>query len=525
MNTTLQRLQSDFGSLLGAELSTNCGRELTIKVPPGDLPRVAQMLRDRTRTAFADLFGVDSYVGFQLHAMFALDGEGFWLHVVADLVGERPQYPSLTPSSPAADWYEREIWDELGIEPLDHPALARLRLPADWPAHIRPLWRGVGWHASVPHNGRASRPELVPAPPGVVDYPLGPVRSGVVESGHYTLRTVGEELVDARLQPFYKHRGVEKMAEGLPLLHLPLVAERISGTSSFAHSLALCQALEAAAGADIPSRARYLRTLLAEIERLYNHLGYQADLCQATGLVVGQAQMDILRERVLRLNAAIAGHRYLFGMNVPGGLARDLGRDTLRMVAKTIGEVRRELETLEPMLLGSSSHLDRLEGTGILRPEDARAYGAVGPVGRASGVDRDLRRDHPYAAYAEVDFEVPVYKVGDAFCRAKVRLDEMRQSLSIIDQILDRVPDGPVRVQVTELPVGASALSWVESPRGEGIHWLLVGGNGSLARYRVRPASFANAQVFPLAVPGHNILTDFPIIEQSFGLSFAGCDC
>jgi len=415
------------------------------------------------------------------------------------------------------------VWDEMGIEPRGHPALARLRLPAGWPEDVKPMRRGFDRRTGVPCGGQLLTPALAPAPPGVVDYPLGPVRSGVVESCHYTLRTVGEELVDIRLQPFYKHRGVEKLAEGLPLIHLPLIAERISGTSAFAHSLALCQALEAAAGVEAPPRARAIRTLLAEIERLYNHFGYQADLCQATGLVVGQAQMDILKERLLRLNAAVAGHRYLFGLNTPGGLTRDMDVGASRAITETIDEVRRELETLEPMLLGSSSHLDRLEATGILQPSDAQAYGAVGPTGRASGVDRDLRRDHPYAAYAEVDFEVPVYKTGDALCRAKVRLDEVHQSVRIVEQILDRLPDGPIRAPITELRAGTSAMGWVESPRGEGLHWILVGEEGVLCRYRMRPASFANAQVFPLAVPGDNILTDFPIIEQSFGLSLAGC--
>ena len=553
------RIRADLASVLGVEPTIASGPEMMARMDVEQLPGLVQRLREEFGAVFADLFGVDARGrggDFELHLLFAmdqrtvmlseakhlpgrgeetlrsargdnratLDREAAWLHLVVPLEGEMPTYPSMTPLLPAAGWYEREVWDEVGIEPRDHPALARLRLPPDWPEGLRPLSHGFSWNSNVLRDGRTAVSEPVEAPAGVVDYPLGPVRSGVVESAHYGLRTVGEELVDVRLQPFYKHRGAEKMAEGLPLIHLPLLAERISGTSAFAHSLALCQALETAAGAEAPARARFLRTILAELERLYNHLGYQADLCQATGLVVGQAQMDILKERVLRLNAAIAGHRYLFGMNVAGGLARDLDADALAAISRTIDDVRLEMRTLEPMLLGSSSHLDRLEGTGILTPGDARAYGAVGPVGRASGIDRDVRWDHPYAAYAEAGFEVPVYQAGDALARARVRMDEMHQSLRIVEQLLERVPGGPVRTAVGELPIGATGLGWVESPRGEGVHWVLVGEGGTLSRYRARPASFANAQVFPLAVPGHNILTDFPIIEQSFGLSFAGCD-
>jgi Ni,Fe-hydrogenase III large subunit/Ni,Fe-hydrogenase III component G len=503
---------------------------ITVRVSPTDLIEAARLLAARDGIAFGDLFGVDDRSGsgfFIVHLLWALDRVGRWLDLVAEIEPALPSYPAITPVLPAAGWYERELWEDLGIEPRGHPGLRRLRRPGGWPPGVHLFHREMRWDAPLPAGSVAPEEELPPldeAPEGIVDYPLGPVRSGVVESGHYTLRTVGEELVDCRLQIFYKHRGVEKRAEGLPLLHAPLVAERISGTSAFAHSLALCQAIEAALGVTAPERARYLRTLFAELERLYNHLGYQADLCQATGLVVGQAQFEILKERLLRLNAAIAGHRYLFGLNVPGGLSRDLEAPLLRGIRRTLHEIRTDLDMLEALLLGSPSHLDRLEGTGILRPDDARAFGAVGPIGRASGIDRDLRRDHPYAAYAAVDFAVPVLDGGDALARFQVRLAEAREAIRIAEQIIDAAPAGPVRAEVVPPGKEATGLGWAESPRGESLHWIQLGPDGRVVRYRARPASFANWQVFPLAVPGHNILTDFPVIEQSFGLSFAGAD-
>jgi len=346
----------------------------------------------------------------------------------------------------------------------------------------------------------------------------------VVESGHYTLRTVGEEIVDFRLQLFYKHRGVEQRALGLTPLHLPLVAERISGTSGFAHALAVCEALERAAGVSAPPRARFLRTLFAELERLYNHFGYQADLCQATGLVVGQAQYDILKERVLRLNAQLTGHRYLFGACVYGGVSCDPSTAALAEIGKLVNTLRSKARRLGKMILESPSHVDRLENTGILPPDDARAWAVVGPNGRASGANRDVRRDHPYAAYGEVAFEVPVFTTGDALARARVRLEEIVQSIRITEQVLEQLPTGPIRVGGLAAPTDAAALGWVESPRGEGLHWLRLDTTGAVARYRVRTASFANAQAFPLCIPGRNILTDFPVIEQSWALSYAGAD-
>lgn len=252
MIDSLRRRLGGLVSVADREPAGALSHELSATLAPTALPKVVQQLCQQPGVAFADLFGFDAPDGRRLHVIFALDSESAWLHLVSEFAGETLAFPSLAPLLPAADWYEREIWDELGIEPQGHPALARLRLPHDWPAESRPLGRGFDWHLRVPCGGQPAPPPLVPAPRGVVDYPLGPVRSGVVESAHYTLRTVGEELVDARLLPFYKHRGIEKLAESVPLMHLPLLAERISGTSSFAHSLALCQALEMAAGIDAP---------------------------------------------------------------------------------------------------------------------------------------------------------------------------------------------------------------------------------------------------------------------------------
>jgi len=495
-----------------------------LHTPPEDLRNLFPDSANPNRARFADFFGLDINGELQLNLLLANDARGSWRHVFSELPLESPQFPSLSATAPAADWYEREIWSELGANPEGHSALAALRLPPGWPQTVFPLRQGWKWSSPLElsedgHEGALQRP-----PEGVVDYPIGPIRSGVVESGHYLLRTAGEEIVDMRLRLFYKHRGVEALAVGLGPLHMPLVAERISGTDAFNESLALCQALEMMAGVECPPRAAALRTLCAELERLYNHFGYQADLCQATGLVVGQAQFDILKERILRLNARVAGHRYLFGLNVPGGLSQDLDADTAWLVREQIGHTRQEFEKIAHLAFTTASHLDRLEGTGILHPADAAVFATVGPIARASDQNRDLRRDFPYAGYRDVDFDVPVQPRGDALARARVRLEETHESLRIVMQVLDRLSPGPVCAPITELPAGKYAFGWAESARGETLHWVFTDDAGAVFRYRVRTASFVNCQAFPLAVPGHNILTDFPVIEQSFGFSYAGND-
>jgi len=244
------------------------------------------------------------------------------------------------------------------------------------------------------------------------------------------------------------------------------------------------------------------------------------------GMVFGKASSAIQPGEISYLSLLAMGLSTLLIVSLGVFIPAPLG-DLLHQAAAVLGGARlhRDLETLSRLLLASSSHRDRLEGTGILSAQEAGAYCAVGPIGRSSGVDRDLRRDHPYAAYMDVNFAISVAQEGDALARTRVRLEEAVQALHIIDQVVGNVPGGSVRVPLPQLSPGKSAFGWAESARGECIHWLLVGEDGTLARYRVRPASFANWQAFSLAIPGHNILTDFPVIEQSFGLSFAGADC
>ncbi len=517
--------------------------DVIVTVAPDELAQTLSLLRERVDGHLVDLFAdasspASSTDGLSVHVILSIAWLPAWLHLVVPLDARTPQLHSLISIIPATDWYERELWDEAGVAIVGHPALTRLRLPPDWPQDVFPIRGMPGNVLEVTSDGaRATgaarlplahldheRVTLDPGPEGIVDYPLGPVRSGIVESGHYTLRTVGEEIVDFHLQLFYKHRGVEQRAVGLTPLTLPLVAERISGTSGFAHALAVCQAVESAEGIQIPQRARFLRVLYAELERLYNHFGYQADVCQATGLVVGQAQYELLKERVLRLNAVLSGHRYLFGACVVGGVRADPSPDALDALRTLVRALQRKARRLGTMLLGSSSHVDRLSGTGILDPGVARAWEVVGPTARASGIDADVRRDHPYAAYDEVTFDVPVLQDGDAQARVAVRLEEIAQSLRIIEYALARLPAGPAQVAVPDRHPQATGLGWVESPRGEGLHWVRLSDAGTVTRYRVRTASFANAQAFPLCVPGRNILTDFPVIEQSWGLSYAGVD-
>ncbi|MDA8335239.1 MAG: NADH-quinone oxidoreductase subunit F [Peptococcaceae bacterium] len=359
---------------------------------------------------------------------------------------------------------------------------------------------------------------------GVRHFPLGPVRGDCNEAAGLLIDTAGEHIL--RLTPTlgYKHRGLEETAVGLAPETALLLVERTAGSQAVAHALAYCQALERLAGLEVPGRAAMLRVLLAEMERLYGHLYDAALMVNAAGHVVGAARLDQLKELFLRLNLSCFGHRYLFGVVVPGGVARDLTPGQASELRATVGLLTAQWRRLLTMVLGTPGIVDRWETTGIVEYTEAWDLAAVGPVARAAGVDRDVRRDHPYAAYAAFDFPVPVFREGDALARFRIRAEEIAVSLQLVRDALTQLPAGPVHGDIPPAWPAGEALGWVETPQGETIHWVRVAAAGSIAGYRLRSASFANWDLFGHAAASGNIMQDFPLIDTSFNLSCADCD-
>jgi Ni,Fe-hydrogenase III large subunit len=345
------------------------------------------------------------------------------------------------------------------------------------------------------------------------------VRGDVLESAQIVFYYIGEAILHCHPRLFFKHRGMEKRFEGLSPLLGVLIAERISGVDSVAHALAFCQAIEAASQCEIPERARYLRTILAEMERLYNHLHYLGHLCHTTTLKVGEAQGKLLAEQCKQLNGIFTGSRFLRGLLKPGGLRRDLNFHALpgklRALEPTIATYMQALEV-------TNSHLDRLMTTGHLPQKTAFDQGATGPIKRASGIGRDLRGDHPYAAYEQLLMKIPVRTEGDAHARAQLRMEEIHNSIDLILRAVEKAPDGPVATEVSLSP-GGEGLGWCEGPRGSIYYCVHFDPVGRLARVKVKSASFSNWRVFPFTVHDTNMM-DYAINEASFGLTMAGCD-
>ena len=359
---------------------------------------------------------------------------------------------------------------------------------------------------------------------GVFEIPVGPIHAGIIEPGHFRFSAVGDSIyyLDAKL--FYTHKGTEKLFETMPYTKALFLAERICGVCAASHATGYCQAIEKVAGVEIPPRAKFIRTIILELERLYNHIGDIGNICAGAAFLLGISHGFRIRERIQQLNETICGNRYLRGMLTIGGVRFDINDDLKKYILSTLSHVKKDFKEFVNMTLGSASLLDRLETTGRLFMEIAKELGVVGVAARASGIATDTRLIHPYAAYNEVDFDIPIFHYeGDVLARVRVRVDEVYQSIYIIEQCFDKMPEGTIKTSVKELPPYKQALSYVESPRGENIYWIMTAPNNRLFRYKVRSPSFCNWPAIPYTIPG-NIVPDFPLINKSFELCYSCTD-
>jgi formate hydrogenlyase subunit 5 len=466
---------------------------------------------------FAGLFGTARPEGLMLSAHLA-DASGV---TVADTVlpATATSYPALTPRLGAAFWYEREIADMFGVIPQGHPRPEPLLLPQPPGASDWPRLGSAGGPAAIEPDLRALPLHVVG--PGLFTIPHGPVRSGVFESVEYLVETPGEDIPHLNMRVFYKHRGLEKRFEGMTPADGLLLAERVEGTASVAHALAYCHSLERVAGAEIPWTAALVRVLHAELERLACHLDVAVRLADAAGLAAATARFGFHKERVLRLVGHACGSRFGRGVVVPGGISRPPLIPPGELLSE-IGRLDSAVTTDVEALMGTASFLDRLRRTGPLRPERAREHGALGPVGKASGYSDDAREFRPYDAYPSLKLHQPPPRgFGDALDRLRVRWDEVAQSFQLLRQVtgeLAAAPDGPLRAEC-DVSDGR-ATGWAEAPQGEVLYDVRLE-DGLITRCHPRSASFHNLVLMHELFAG-DILTDFPFIEASLGLSVAG---
>lgn len=433
--------------------------------------------------------------------------------------------PSHTPWYPGANRAERHSRDAFGIEFLGHPD------PRPWLRHQAWTARQFPLRKSFPAAGTP----LAMTPPdsgypfesahgsGVYEIPVGPIHAGIIEPGHFRFMAVGEQVLNLEERLGYVHKGIEKLAEGRDPAGLSRLAGRVSGDTTVAHTWAACMAMERAANVDPPPRAQILRGILAERERIANHLGDIGAICNDVAFTFAYYQFTRLREDWLRNNHSGFGHRLLMDIIIPGGVAVDPGDNLHAAMVQEGIALRRELDELRPLLDDNDSLQDRLMTTGILPSETARALGCLGYVARASGVDFDPRRDAPYPPYDLVEINPCCRPTGDVRARLDVRYDEIYGSLKIIDQLLARLEPGPVLTEWQTPVPGSEGLGIVEGWRGEIFCYVRFGAGNSISRYFPRDPSVFNWLALERLIHV-NIVPDFPLCNKSVNASYSGHD-
>ncbi len=452
-------------------------------------------------------------------------------------------YPSVSATHPPALRLERAIRSLFGLEAVGSPD-ARPWLDLGFWDVTQPLAR------VIPGRREAADPESIRRSAGVMDFglapsarpamtkeyqflpvegeglhqiPVGPVHAGIIEPGHFRFTANGEHVVRLEQRLGYVHKGIESLMVGASLDDAAKLAGRTSGDSTVAYAFAFAQAGEAALQAKVPPRATYLRALMAELERLANHLGDIGAICNDAAFAMMLAQCGILRERTLRTAEACFGHRLMMDMIVPGGVARDIAANGAAEVKALLTEIRRVFPRLIELYDNTASLQDRTVTTGIVKPEYVRQFGAGGYVGRASGRAFDARRTPGYAPYHELKFDVPVLEAGDVNARVWIRIREVEQSLALIEQILVGLPAGELRARLEPRAESCEGAALIEAFRGDVLVWLRLRADGHVERCHLRDASWFQWPLLEVAIEG-NIVADFPLCNKSFNCSYSGHD-
>jgi len=481
------------GALRG-DLEPSPDGELRILVAAGDFGTAMQILHEAGARFVTMLTATDP--DRCLVGVVALRGS--LISIRARLADGIPvQHGPVGDWWPAARWAEAEL-SERGEILLAEP-LGASRLTTPDPDRVDPTVHGLE----------------------VFSFPYGPIRSGVFEAIQFLIETGGEDVLRLHTRPFFKHRGLERSFQGLDPDRAVHVAERVAGIATVAHASAFCHAVERALGVEAPPRAQRARAALAELERLANHFDVVAKQAETTALFVGQARFQILKERVLRLQAALTGSRFARGALVPGGVRGEAFISLDDLLAE-IGRLETDLHRDRRLFLSTSSMTDRLIGSGHLERDLVESYGAVGPLARGSGLSTDARHERPYGDYRRLGVRVVTAHDGDAMARVDVRFGEIAESLRIIRQAVDQMRrhDGELRVDLPR--ASGSALGWAEAPQGEVVYRVELR-DGLISRAHVASPSLRNWALFDHAFP-KDVLTDFAFIEHSFGLTPAGAD-
>ena len=506
--------------------------QVTVTVPKDMLPDVVEFLYYGRGGWLPNMVANDerpingNYALYYLLSMEESD-PGF-VTVRAEVDPQSMEYPSVTPRVPACVWSEREAFDLFGLRAQGLPDERRLVRPDDWPADLYPLRKDSMDYRKRPapvtdvenysflYEGRAEE---------VTEVPMGPLHITSDEPGHFRLFVEGEEIIDADYRLFYVHRGMEKVAESrLNYDAVTFLADRICGICGNAHSVAYAEAVEHAQGIEVPVRGQYIRAILLEVERLHSHLLNLGLVCHYCGFDTGFQHFFRVREKTMDLAVLLTGARKTYGLNLIGGVRRDILDAQKVATIKYVREIRNEVEALVDMLVSTANFESRTAGVGRLDPAVARDYSPVGPCVRGSGIARDVRFDHPFDGYKYLSgMKARSHDGCDVQSRTLVRVEEFMDSLTMIEQLLDGAPAGPVLTEDWRYTPHKFALGYTEAPRGEDMHWAQVGDNQKCYRWRAKAATYSNWPILRYMFRG-NTVADAAIIVGSMDPCYSCTD-
>ena len=485
-----------------------------------ELARTARSERNR----LVAMWGSEAVDGMcSINAAYECDDGILWVRLsIARRQDAGGDYPDLASLFPCATRMQRAIFDLIGLRARGAQDTRPWLNHGNWPGDYFPLRRQAA-HVETFEAAEADYPFVQVAGDGVHEIAVGPIHAGIIEPGHFRFSVVGEKVLRLEERLGYAHRGVERLFERTPASRGHRIAARIAGDSTVAFSWAYCMALEQACSTVLSKRALYLRALLLERERVANHLGDLGALGNDAGFGFGLAQFSRLKEDWVRTNALTFGHRYLMDLIVPGGVAVDVRAENAAHLMAQCERIEDEVRIMRSVYEDQSGLQDRFLGAGQLTAAVVEHFGVRGLAARASGQTVDVRASLRPTPYDDIAVKAVSDPRGDVAARVAVRFAEIDESLRLIRMLLTGLPDGPLAVDMAPATIPSQGVGWVEGWRGDVFVALDVASGDAIARCHCRDPSWQNWPALEHAIIG-NIVPDFPLINKSFNLNYAGHD-